>query len=135
MLVSGSKIRLVKPVGPLQNIGETFEVADIERGTISFWFGAGHLGVMSMGEFQEYFEEVKETKIDQTLKKVKSLLQKAPITVSEIHNGELMVSVEISKNLILRGMLLGKLEDDVSDRKTAASEKTNPDNSWNLYEW
>lgn len=54
------KIRLVKPIGALTNVGEVCDIVDIsEDGIISFKFGEGvHLGCMSYDEFEKYFEIV-----------------------------------------------------------------------------
>lgn len=59
MIVKGNEIRLVKPMGVFNNIGEICEVTDVsEDGVISFRFGGLHLGCMSYNEFEKYFELV-----------------------------------------------------------------------------
>lgn len=59
MLIQGSKIKLIKPMGAFTNIGEVCEVTDIgEGGVISFRFGGVHLGYMSYDEYEKYFEKV-----------------------------------------------------------------------------
>ena len=61
MLIQGSKIKLIKPIGVFKNVGEICEVVDItEGGVISFRFGGHHLGYMSYDEFLKYFEQVEE---------------------------------------------------------------------------
>ena len=61
MLIQGSKIKLIKPIGVFKNVGEICEVVDIaEGGVISFRFGGCHLGCMSYDEFLKYFEQVEE---------------------------------------------------------------------------
>ena len=61
MLIQGSKIKLIKPIGVFENVGEICEVVDItEGGVISFRFGGHHLGYMSYDEFLKYFEQVEE---------------------------------------------------------------------------
>ena len=56
-MTKGDLIRLVKPMGVFDNIGEICEVTDIsEYGVISFKFGGCHLGCMSYNEFEKYFE-------------------------------------------------------------------------------
>lgn len=61
MLIQGSKIKLIKPMGIFDNIGEVCEVTDVsEDGVISFRFGGSHLGCMSYNEFEKYFESVEE---------------------------------------------------------------------------
>lgn len=61
MITKGNEIRLIKPMGVFDNIGEVCEVTDVsEDGVISFKFGGCHLGCMSYNEFEKYFELVKE---------------------------------------------------------------------------
>lgn len=61
MIVKGNEIRLVKPMGVFDNIGEICEVTDVsEDGVISFKFGGCHLGCMSYNEFEKYFELVEK---------------------------------------------------------------------------
>lgn len=58
MIVKGSKIELIKPMGVFDNIGEVCEVVNLtDDGAISFKFGGCHLGCMSYGEYKEYFKE------------------------------------------------------------------------------
>ena len=70
MIEKGNEIRLIKPMGVFDNIGEVCEVTDVsEDGVISFKFGGCHLGCMSYNEFEKYFElveqEVSEEKINE----------------------------------------------------------------------
>lgn len=61
MITKGNEIRLIKPMGVFDNIGEVCEVTDIsEDGVISFKFGGCHLGCMSYNEFEKYFELVEK---------------------------------------------------------------------------
>ena len=61
MITKGNEIRLIKPMGVFDNIGEVCEVTDVsEDGVISFKFGGCHLGCMSYNEFEKYFELVKK---------------------------------------------------------------------------
>lgn len=61
MIIKGNEIRLIKPMGVFDNIGEVCEVTDVsEDGVISFKFGGCHLGCMSYNEFEKYFELVEE---------------------------------------------------------------------------
>ena len=65
MLIQGSKIKLIKPMGAFKNVGEICEVTDVsEDGVISFRFGGSHLGCMSYNEFEKYFELVEEETIE-----------------------------------------------------------------------
>lgn len=64
MIVKGNEIRLVKPMGVFDNIGEICEVTDVsEDGVISFRFGGLHLGCMSYNEFEKYFELVEREEV------------------------------------------------------------------------
>lgn len=59
MITKGNEIRLIKPMGIFDNIGEVCEVTDVsEDGVISFKFGGCHLGCISYNEFEKYFELV-----------------------------------------------------------------------------
>lgn len=61
MITKGNEIRLIKPMGVFDNIGEVCEVIDVsEDGVISFKFGGCHLGCMSYNEFEKYFKLVKK---------------------------------------------------------------------------
>lgn len=61
MIIKGNKIRLIKPMGVFDNIGEICEVTDVsESGVISFKFGGCHMGCMSFNEFEKYFELVEK---------------------------------------------------------------------------
>lgn len=64
-MTKGDLIRLVKPMGIFDNIGEVCEVTDVsEDGVISFRFGGSHLGCMSYNEFEKYFELAEEETIE-----------------------------------------------------------------------
>lgn len=72
MITKGNEIRLIKPMGVFDNIGEVCEVTDIsEDGVISFKFGGCHLGCISYNEFEKYFEliekEVPEEEINEDI--------------------------------------------------------------------
>lgn len=72
MITKGNEIRLIKPMGVFDNIGEVCEVTDVsEDGVISFKFGGCHLGCMSYNEFEKYFElvekEVPEEEINEDI--------------------------------------------------------------------
>lgn len=62
MIIEGSKIELVKEMGPFTNVGEVCEVVKVtEDGVISFKFGNGmHLGCMSYAEYEKYFKPYEE---------------------------------------------------------------------------
>lgn len=88
MLVKGDKIRLVKPMGGFDNIGEECEVLDVDKnGVISFRFGKYHKGMMSHDEFEKYFEKVEERNVQEyevgdTVKMVKANDALAPMEVN-----------------------------------------------------
>lgn len=64
MITKGSRIKLVKPMGVFDKIGEVCEVTDVsEDGIISFKFNGSHLGCMSHNEFEKYFELVEDKKL------------------------------------------------------------------------
>lgn len=68
MIVKGYEIRLVKPMGVFDNIGEICEVTDVsEDGVISFRFSGSHLGCMSYNEFEKYFELVEEENTEEDI--------------------------------------------------------------------
>ena len=72
MITKGNEIRLIKPMGVFDNIGEVCEVTDVSKdGVISFKFGGCHLGCMSYNEFEKYFElvekEVPEEEINEDI--------------------------------------------------------------------
>lgn len=73
MIEKGNEIRLIKPMGIFDNIGEVCEVTDVsEGGVISFRFGGSHLGCMSYDEYEKYFEIVEaeeEEKIEEDIEK------------------------------------------------------------------
>ena len=57
----GNEIRLIRPMGVFDNIGEICEVINvIEDGLIYFRFGGSHLGCMSPDEYEKYFELVEK---------------------------------------------------------------------------
>lgn len=59
-MIKGDTIKLIKPMGVFDNIGEICEVISIsEDGLIGFRFGGNHLGYMSYDEFERHFELVK----------------------------------------------------------------------------
>lgn len=63
-MTKGDYIRLVKPMGFFDNIGEVCEVLNItEEGVITFKFGGLHMGCMSYDEFSKYFELVSKEEL------------------------------------------------------------------------
>lgn len=62
-VTKNSKIKLVKPMGIFDNIGEICEVMDVIDGVIYFKFGNEmHMGFMPADELEKYFELVVEEK-------------------------------------------------------------------------
>lgn len=87
-MTKGDLIRLVKPIGIFDNIGEICEVTDVsEDGVISFRFGGSHLGCMSYNEFEKYFELVDE-----------EIIEDDEIDDEEIENKELRDLFDWCKN-------------------------------------
>lgn len=67
-MTKGDLIKLIKPMGVFENIGEVCEVTDVsEDGVISFRFGGIHLGCMSYNEFEKYFELVEEDIVEEDI--------------------------------------------------------------------
>lgn len=63
-MTKGDRIKLVRPMGVFDNIGEVCEVISVsEDGLIGFKFGGHNLGYMSYDEFKKYFEFV-ENELD-----------------------------------------------------------------------
>ena len=61
MIIVGDKIKLIKPMGIFDNVGEVCEVVNITNdGSICFKFGKYHLGCMSYDEYLKYFEKVEK---------------------------------------------------------------------------
>ena len=87
-MTRGDLIRLVKPMGVFNNIGEVCEITDVsEDGVISFRFGGSHLGCMSYNEFEKYFELVEiEEEVEEE------------IDEGEVENKELRDLFEWGKN-------------------------------------
>ena len=62
MLKEGTKIKLVKPMGILENIGEVYSVAQANEKIITFSCGMGLMCSMSYDELERYFEIVESEK-------------------------------------------------------------------------
>lgn len=58
MLEKGTKIKLVKEIGMLKNVGEIFEVIDTGKNTIVFPFREGCMCTINKAVFTEHFEIV-----------------------------------------------------------------------------
>ena len=57
----GDLIKLIKPMGVLTNIGEVYEIQNVnENNDIEFRFDGRNLCYMSYDEFEKYFELVKQ---------------------------------------------------------------------------
>ena len=57
MIEPGTKLRLIKPIGKLKNIGEEFTVSEVNDDTIYFSSGLGN-GCISRDGWNMYFKEV-----------------------------------------------------------------------------
>ena len=60
MIEKGTKLKLIKPIGGLKNIGEEFTVSEVDNDTIHFSSGLGN-GCISREGWNMYFREVKAT--------------------------------------------------------------------------
>ena len=86
-MVVGDKIRLVKPFGVLDNVGEVYDVAAIfKAGEIYFEYGNGYTGVMSYDEFEKYFELVPVEKTENKVEKKKHEWTNWQLTDSSFYN-------------------------------------------------
>lgn len=94
-MIKGDKIKLVKPMGVFDNIGEVCDVINVdENGVISFTFGNGlHLGCMSYDEFQNYFELVEAPP-----KRVWSEWKETEICYYNIYDAKAFVDIEYRHN-------------------------------------
>lgn len=63
-MISGDRIKLIKPMGAFTNVGEVCEVISVTQdGVISFRFGGRNLGCMSYDEFEKYFELIESKRV------------------------------------------------------------------------
>ncbi len=60
MIEKDSKIKLIKPIGGLKNIGEEFTVSEVNDDMIYFYSKSGD-GCISTDRWNMYFKEVKAT--------------------------------------------------------------------------
>lgn len=58
MIEAGTKLRLIKPIGGLKNIGEEFTVSEVNDDIIYFYSKSGD-GCISRNEWSTYFKEIK----------------------------------------------------------------------------
>ena len=59
MIIKGDKIKLVKKIGNLVQIGDEFTVASVDNGAITFSSRYGE-GVMSYDEFEKHFKKIEK---------------------------------------------------------------------------
>lgn len=60
MIEKGAKLKLIKPIGGLKNIGEEFTVSEVNNDTIYFYSNSGD-GCISKDGWDTYFMESKST--------------------------------------------------------------------------
>lgn len=60
MIEAGTKLRLIKPIGGLKNIGEEFTVSEVNEDIMYFYSKSGD-GCISTDGWNMYFKEVKAT--------------------------------------------------------------------------
>ena len=107
MLVKGSKIKLVAPMGVFDNVGEICKVINIaEDGTIAFSFGEGmHLGIMSSDEFEKYFVEYEENESPKrntiTEDDIEAILDGTRVTVNTAFDKCTIVSVKLPNGFVI----------------------------------
>ena len=90
----GDKIRLIKPMGAFQNIGEICDVVDVNEETISFRFGRVHLGLMSHDEFEKYFVKQLEIKpVD--MREIERTIQRADMNVEKAFDRTTVVTLKL----------------------------------------
>lgn len=93
----GDKIRLVKPMGAFQNIGEICDVVDINEETISFRFGRVHLGFMSHDELEKYFvKHMDKPAIKPVdMKEIERTIQRADMDVEKAFDRTTVVTLKL----------------------------------------
>lgn len=117
-ICKGDKIKLIKPMGVFDNVGEICEVLEVnkvkddcdpkyEKNTVMFSFGHGkHLGVMSEDELDTYFEvlprrpSVGKEYVDQifneSILRADTVFGKCTIVSAKLPNGFIIVESSAS---------------------------------------
>lgn len=111
MLVKkGDKIRLIKPMGVFDNVGEICDVINVDdNGTIFFNFGEGvHLGVMSNDECEKYFEMYEEPEFTieyiiptVTQEHIDSILAESDVSVTTAFDKCTVVTVRLPNGFVI----------------------------------
>jgi hypothetical protein len=103
MLANGDKIKLVKPMGVFTNVGEICEVVSVDSNAISFKFGNGmHLGIMSVDEFERYFEKYEEPVAPTiTLKQIEEIIENSEILVNTIFDKCTIVTCKLPNGFVI----------------------------------
>lgn len=109
MLEKGMKVRLVRPMGMFDNVGEICEIINIYDDIIFFNFGENkiHLGGVSRDDFENYFEVYKEPKKEYvkaptvTQKQIDEIMDDADITVNTTYDKCTVVSVKLPNGFVI----------------------------------
>lgn len=93
----GDKIRLVKPMGTFQNIGEICDVVDVNEEMISFRFGRVYLGFMSHDEFEKYFVKHMDKPVIKPvdMREIERMIQRADINVEKVFDRTTVVTLNL----------------------------------------
>ena len=100
-VTKNSKIKLVKPMGIFDNIGEICEVMDVIDGVIYFKFGNGmHMGFMSADELEKYFEPVDEIGniADENAHRI---FEESEVKVSVVFGNQLCMAAKLPNGIVI----------------------------------
>lgn len=100
-LANGDKIKLIKPIGVFENVGEVCEVISIKDNIISFKCSLG-IGCMTEEEFDKYFVKYEEEKSKTLEEKFKTLVETGNEIVDyAISNSKILVETVFDKCTIV----------------------------------
>lgn len=99
-ITKNSKLRLIKPMGIFDNIGEVCDVLDIVDDVIYFKFGNGvHMGCMSADELQKYFEVVSATMVREEL--IDKIIEDATWCTETFYDKCTVVAMQLDNGFVL----------------------------------
>lgn len=113
MLVSGDKLICKKDVANVLKEGDIVEVVtvDDERDVVSFAFGEDgmHMGIMTMDECAEYFDEYEEPELDLvsllknsvTSEEIKKILDNSEVCVMTMFDKCTIVAVKLPNGFVI----------------------------------
>jgi len=99
VVTKNSKLKLVKPMGPFNSIGEICEVVDVTDEVITFRFGNVHLGCISYDELDRYFEVVKSATI--TKAQIDKLFARADYQIETVYDKCTLMTVRLENGFVL----------------------------------